>query len=189
MPSNGAVRARAQDVSSYLPADPRLVEAHDDGTLVQPTGAARSTPGTLPGTKLPHSQNLTGEGQGGRKRAASDTGSSTSSSKSNNSIKANHNSTSAKVVMAKRRRQSGRQDNMLERHRHHSVSGVPGDGARYYGTGEQEADDERDDEEEATNDGRDDERDDDQDANDPRHDIQARLRRSPNVIVADTWAN
>ena len=66
---------------------------------------------------------------------------------------------------------------------------MPGDGARYYGTGEQEADDERDDEEEATNDGRDDERDDDQDANDPRHDIQARLRRSPNVIVADTWAN
>ena len=129
------------------------MEAHDDGTIVQPTGAARSAPGTLPGTKLQHSQNLTGEGQGGRKRAASDTGSSTSSSKSDNSIKANHKSTSAKVVMAKRRRQSGRQDNVLERHRHHSVSGVPGDGARYYGTGEQEADDERGDE-----------RDDDEDA-------------------------
>ena len=62
---------------------------------------------------------------------------------------------------------------------------MPGDGARYYGTGEQEADDE----EEATNDGRDDERDDDQDANNPGHNIQARLRRSPNVIVANTWAN
>ena len=37
--------------------------------------------------------------------------------------------------------------------------------------------------------GEDDERDDDKDAVDPRHDIQARLRRSPNVIVADTWAN
>ena len=105
---------------------------------------------------------------------------------------------------------------MLERHRHHSVSGVPGDGARragardegprYYGTREQvqEADGERDDDEDATNakqdgerddDGdatnarRDDERDDDQDAIDLQHDIQARLRRSPDVIVADTWAN
>ena len=29
----------------------------------------------------------------------------------------------------------------------------------------------------------------DQDEQDPRHDMQAWLRRSPNVIVADTWAN
>ena len=28
-----------------------------------------------------------------------------------------------------------------------------------------------------------------QDEQDPRHDIQARLRRSLNIIVADTWAN
>ena len=189
-----------QGGSSYPLANPRLVEAHDDGTLVQPTGAACSAPGTLPGTKHPHSQNLTDEGQGARKRATSDTGSSTSSSKSDNSIKANHKSTSAKIVMAKRRRQSGRQDNVLERHRHHSVSEV------YYGTREQvqEADDERDNEKDATrarqdgerdddgdaaNTGRDDERDDDRDAINPRHDIQARLRRSPDVIMAGTWAN
>ena len=78
----------------------------------------------------------------------------------------------------------------MERHCHHSVSGVPGDGVhragpreeapRYYGTGEQvqEVDGQRDGE-----------RYNDEDATDPRHDIQARLRRSPNVIVADTWAN
>jgi hypothetical protein len=29
----------------------------------------------------------------------------------------------------------------------------------------------------------------DQDEQNPRHDIQARLRRSSNVIVGDTWAN
>ena len=33
------------------------------------------------------------------------------------------------------------------------------------------------------------ERDDDKDATDSRPDIQARLRRAPEVIVADTWAN
>ena len=92
--------------NSYLQADPRLVEAHDDSTVVHPTGAARSAPGTLQGPKLLHSQSLTGKGQGGRKRAASDTGSSTSSSRSGNRIKANHESTSAKVVLAKRRQQS-----------------------------------------------------------------------------------
>ena len=80
--------------------------------------------------------------------------------------------------------QSGKQDNVLERHRHWSVSGVPGEGAqragareeapRYYGTGErvQEVDGGHD-----------------EDATDSRHNIQARLRRSPDVIVADTWAN
>ena len=131
---------------------------------------------------------------------ASDTSSSTGSNKSDNSIKANHKSTSTKIVMAKRRQQSGRQDNVLERHGHHSVHEV------YYGTREQvqEADDERDDDKDATrakqdgerdddgdatNTRRDDERDDDQDAIDPRHDIQARLRGSSNVIMSDTWAN
>ena len=49
----------------------------------------------LPGPNLPRSQRLTDEGQGGRKRAASDT--STRSSRSDNSVKANHESTSAKV--------------------------------------------------------------------------------------------
>ena len=77
------------------------------------------------------------EGKGGRKRAASDTGSSTSSSRSGNSVKANHQSTSAKVVLAKWRQQSGRQGNVLERHRHHSVSGVPGDGAHRAGAREE----------------------------------------------------
>ena len=33
------------------------------------------------------------------------------------------------------------------------------------------------------------ERDDDKDATDARRDIQARLRRAPGVIVADTWAD
>ena len=63
---------------------------------------------------------------------ASDTGGSTGSSRSGGSIKADHKSTNTKDVLKKRRRQSGRQDDTLERHRHHSVSGVPGDGARYY---------------------------------------------------------
>ena len=117
------------------------------------------------------------EVKGGRRRAASDTSSSTSSSRS---------STSVKATLEKRRRQSGRQDDVLERHRHRSVSGVPGAGAqragtreeapRYHGTGKQmqEGDCERDDDEDAT---------------DARPDIQARLRRAPEVIVADTWAN
>ena len=93
-------------------------------------------------------------------------------------------------MQKRRRRQSGRQDDVLERHRHWSVSGVPGAGAqragareeapRYHSTGEQvqEVDGERDGE-----------RDDDEDATDSRPDIQARLRRAPEVIVADTWAN
>ena len=74
-------------------------------------------------------QNLTSKDRGVRKRVASDTSSSTSSNKSDNSIKANHKNTDAKVVTSKRRRQSGRQDNVLERHRHHSVHEV------YYGQG------------------------------------------------------
>ena len=115
---------------------------------------------------------------------ASDTSSSTGSNKSVDSIKANHKNTDAKIVMSKRRRQSGRQDNVLERHRHHSVHKV------YYeqGTGQgtlQARDQARD----ATGARQDDERDDDQDAIDPRRDIQGRLRRASNVIIADTYAN
>ena len=34
----------------------------------------------------------------------------------------------------------------------------------------------------------DDKRHDDKDANNPRHDIKARLTRTPNIIMADTWA-
>jgi hypothetical protein len=83
--------------NSYLLADPRLVEAHEDGTVVHPTGAARSAPGTPPGPKHPYSQSLTGEGQGGRKRVASETGGNTSSSRSDNSVKANLERTSTKV--------------------------------------------------------------------------------------------
>ena len=79
---------------------------------------------------------------------------------------------------------------MLERHRHHSVTGLPGDWARYYGTGPQapKVDERRGggQAKDATNAGDEGRGHDEQD---PRHDIQARLRRSPNVIVADTWAN
>ena len=60
---------------SYLPADPRLVEAHDDSTVVPPTGADCSAPQHLPGANLPHSQHLsnqeggTSKGEGaGRQR-------------------------------------------------------------------------------------------------------------------------
>ena len=81
---------------------------------------------------------------------------------------------------------------MLERHRHHSVSGAPEDWARYYGTGPQAPKvDEgrgRGQAEDATNAG-DEGRGHDQDEQDPRHDIQVRLRRAPNVIAVDTWAN
>ena len=51
--------------------------------------------------------------------------------------------------------------------------------------------DERDDDQDANDPGarQDNERDDDQDATDTRRDIQARLRRAPNVIIADTYAN
>ena len=132
---------------------------------------------------------MTGEGQGNKKRAASDSSSSNSSSRSGNNVKANHESTSAKVVLAKRRQQSGRQGNVLERHRHHSVSGMPGGAqragareraARYQGTREQG---------QAVDEQRGGEWHDDEDATNPRRDIQARLIRSPEVIMAATWAN
>ena len=55
----------------YLLADSRLVEAHDTGTVELLAGAARSAPKTLPDSKLPHSQNLSGEVKDGRKREAS----------------------------------------------------------------------------------------------------------------------
>ena len=109
--------------------------------------------------------------------------------------------------MARRRRQSGRQDHVLERHRHWSVSGVAGTGAlragareaapRYYNTrvqvqeGDEEHDDDGDADPEADGD---DEygADADQDgaaAAEDRPDIQTRLRRAPGVIVAGAWAN
>ena len=65
------------DVNSYPLANPGLVEAPDDGTVVQHTGAARSVPGTTTGRDLPHSQNPHGKCQGSKKRMASDTGGST----------------------------------------------------------------------------------------------------------------
>ena len=48
--------------------------------------------------------------------------------------------------------------------------------------------DKQDDDHDAT-DRQDEESDMDQDALDPRQDIQARLRRVPHVIIADTYAN
>ena len=140
------------------------------------------------------------KGKCGRRRAASETSSSTSSSRSNTSVKA---------TMERRRRQSGRQEDMLERHRHWSVSGVAGAGAQRAGAREaaprynftwrqgQEGDGGRDDDEDANaaanDEGKGEEgADDDQDgeaAAESRPDIQARLRRAPGVIVANTWAN
>ena len=66
----------------YLLADFRLAEAHNTGTVEPLAGAAPSAPKTLPDSNLLHSQNLSGEGEGGRKRAASDTSSSMGSSSS-----------------------------------------------------------------------------------------------------------
>ena len=98
---------------------------------------------------------------------------------------------------------------MIERHRQWSVSGVPGTGAQRAGAREavpryndtwmqvQEGDRERDNDDDANavanaeGDGEDG-ADDDQDsevAAESRPDIQARLRRAPGVIVANTWAN
>ena len=139
------------------------------------------------------------KGEGGRRRAASETSSSTSSSRSNTSVKA---------TMERRRRQSGRQDDVLEQHRHWSVSGVAGAGAQRAGAREaaprynvtwrqgQEGDGGHDDDEDANaaanDEGKGEEgADDDQDgeaAAESRPDIQARLRRAPGVIVANTWA-
>ena len=75
---------------------------------------------------------------------------------------------------------------MLERHRHRSVSGVPGSGAPRAGAREEAPRDHGTGKQVQEGDG---ERDDDEDATDSRPDIQARLRRAPEVIVADTWAN
>ena len=55
----------------YLLADPRLVEALDDGTIVQSTGAACSSPQTLALVNPPCSQRLRGDtsqGNGGGRR-------------------------------------------------------------------------------------------------------------------------
>ena len=135
----------------------------------------------------------------------SDTSSSTSSSRS---------MTSVRDTMAKRRRQSSRQDDVMERHRHWSVSGVAGAGAQRAGAREaapryddtwmqvQEGGTERDDDGDADTDA-DSDTEDGADADHDgaaaaeggqvqegaRPDIQARLMRAPGVIVAETWAN
>ena len=107
-----------------LVANPGLVEAPDDRTVVQRTGAARSVPGTTTGRNLPHSQNPHGKSQGGKKRRASNTGGSTGSGGSGGSVKTNQDSTNAKEGLMNRRQRSGRQDDVLRRHRQHSVSTV-----------------------------------------------------------------
>ena len=111
--------------------------------------------------------------------------------------------------MERRRRQSGRQDDVMERHRHWSVSGVAGTGAQRAGAREavprynntwmqvQEGDRERDNDDDANAAANDegngeDGADDDQvgeAAAESRPDIQARLRKAPGIIVAETWAN
>ena len=112
-------------------------------------------------------------------------------------------------TMERRRRQSGRQDDVMERHRHWSVSGVSGTGALRAGVREtrpkydntkflekkggqlhdddgvvEEVPELQDDDgvmEEVPEAGGEDVED--------RPDIQARLKRAPGVIVAETWAN
>ena len=46
---------------SYSLVDPRLVETHDDGTLVQRTGSDRSLVQTLVMASPPYFQHLTGD--------------------------------------------------------------------------------------------------------------------------------
>ena len=132
--------------------------------------------------------------KGGGRRAESNTSSSRST-------------TSVRHTMVKRRRPSGRQDDVMERHRHWSVSGVAGTGAQRAGSREaapryddtwmqvQEGGMERD----ADGDGSgEDGADADQDGavaaggqvqQGARPDIQARLRTAPGLIVTETWAN
>ena len=63
-------------------------------------------------------QNLSSKGTGVRKRVASDSSSSSNaSSRDGDSIKDTHGKIDDKTIRAKRRRQSGRQDDVLERHR------------------------------------------------------------------------
>ena len=68
-------------------------------------------------------------------------------------------------------------------------------GIRHPSIKDQGANDPPADQDEERNEERDDgatqdrERDDDQDANDPRRDIQERLRRASNVIIGNTYAN
>ena len=111
--------------------------------------------------------------------------------------------------MERRRQQSGRQDDMMARHRHWSVSGVAGTGAQRAGAREaapryndtwmqvQEGNSECDSDDNATTaannegngeDGADGEQDGDMAAG-SRPDNQARRRKAPGVIVADTGAN
>ena len=100
-----------QGENYYLLADPRLAEAHDSGAVKPLTGSARSAPKTLPDSNLPHSQNLRGEVEGGRKRAASDNSSSTGNGRSNITSSSTDNgrsSTNVKDTLQKRRRQSRR---------------------------------------------------------------------------------
>ena len=48
----------SQDRHYYLPAEPRLVEAHDSSTVVPRTGSVRSTPKPITDDNLPYSQHL-----------------------------------------------------------------------------------------------------------------------------------
>ena len=62
--------------SSYLPADPRLVEVHDCGTVVQSTGSNRSASQTLAVNNTPCSQHLrkdTSQGEDGESQGNSNT--------------------------------------------------------------------------------------------------------------------
>ena len=67
--ARGTVR---QDSYSYPLAEPRLVEAHGDGTVVHPTGADRSAPQHHPLPKHPHFQHLSNHRGGTSKITDSD---------------------------------------------------------------------------------------------------------------------
>jgi hypothetical protein len=128
---------------NYLPADPRLAEAHNYSTVVPCTGADRSGQQTITGTNSPQPQHLNNEGNG--------TNGGKAGTKLIIILKANG------TIHAKLKKKVKEDTAKMNKDK----------GA---GQGERDAkqDREQDDDGDAINARRDDERDDDQDANDPR---------------------
>ena len=175
-----------------------IYEVEDETAALDDTVELVEQGGSSAAPPIPkQSQGREGTGTGARKRVASDSSStnsassnSSASSRSSNSIRGEHERLNPRTVTIKRKRRSWREGEPLERHRHHSLIGI-----RHPRIGDQGANDPLADQDEERGEEQDDtatqdeERDDDQDANDPRRDIQGRLRRATNVIISDTYAN